>query len=74
MKQGLVQATTAFAAAPIDHPGSERIWHATYVLYERIFDYLACGWMVALPNAPMHHHTYGAVLEWRCECKMPRPR
>lgn len=50
-----------------------REWHATYVLYHKIRDYLACGWMVVIPNAPMHHHQYSVLMEWRCDCNMPRP-
>jgi hypothetical protein len=50
-----------------------RTWHATYVLYDRIPDYLACGWMVAIPNGNAHFSTYGVVMEWLCACPMPRP-
>lgn len=39
-----------------------------------IDDWLRCGWMVLPPNAPMHHHLYGVLMEWRCVCKIPRPR
>ena len=54
---------------------TERAWYATYVRYEHILDYLACGWMVAIPNAAMPtHHSYGIVMEWRCTCKIARPR
>lgn len=74
MKQDLVQADTASAAAPIGHPRSERVWHATYVLYEHIRDYLACGWMVAIPNGAGRLNWYGIVMEWRCDCKIVRPR
>ena len=52
---------------------SEHTWHATYVIYDRVRDYLACGWMVVVPNAAMHHHHYGILMEWRCDCKIPRP-
>ena len=51
-----------------------RTWHATYVLYDRIPDYLACGWMVALPNAASHINFYGVTMEWLCDCKMVRPQ
>lgn len=51
-----------------------RTWHATYVLYHLIHDYLACGWMVALPNDACHINAYGVVMEWRCDCKIARPR
>ncbi len=49
-----------------------RIFH--YVTYARVPDWLACGWMVSIPNAPMYHHVYGLTLEWLCDCKMPRPQ
>lgn len=52
---------------------TERTWHATYVLYERIRDHLACGWMVCIPNESSHINAYGVVMEWRCSCKMARP-
>lgn len=51
-----------------------RTWHATYVLYHRIHDHLACGWMVAIPNDSSHINFYGVVMEWRCDCKMARPQ
>ncbi len=52
---------------------TERTWHATYVLYEHIRDYLACGWMVAIPNGVSHINAYGITMEWRCDCKIVRP-
>ena len=52
---------------------SERTRHATYVLYHQILDYLACGWIVAIPNETSHINAYGVVMEWRCDCKIPRP-
>ena len=52
---------------------NQRTWHATYVLYEHIRDYLALGWMVAIPNAACHVNAYGVVMEWRCNCKIARP-
>lgn len=51
-----------------------RVWHATYVLYHQIADHLACGWMVAIPNDSSHVNFYGVVMEWRCDCKIARPR
>ena len=53
---------------------TDRTWHATYVLYHHIADHLALGWMVAMPNEAMHHHAYGIVMEWRCDCKIARPK
>lgn len=49
-----------------------RVFH--HVRYERIEDWLRCGWMIAIPNAPMHHHAYGQMLEWLCDCRMARPQ
>jgi len=51
-------------------PECRTFHHATY---DRIRDYLACGWMIVMPNAPMHHHHYGVIVEWRCDCKLARP-
>ncbi len=50
----------------------DRIFH--HVNYDRALDWLRCGWMVLMPNGPMHHHHYGLVLEWICDCKMVKPR
>jgi len=50
----------------------DRIFH--YTTYDRLRDWLSCGWLVVPPNAPMHHHHYGVVVEWLCDCKMVRPR
>lgn len=44
-----------------------------FVTYDRALDWLRVGWIVAIPNAPMHHHHYGVTLEWLCDCKMVRP-
>jgi hypothetical protein len=45
-----------------------------YVAYAQVPDWLACGWRVVIPNAAMHHHFYGVLMEWLCDCKMARPR
>lgn len=45
-----------------------------YVVYDRIPDWLACGWIAVLPATLMHHHAYGIVMEWLCDCKLPRPQ
>ena len=50
----------------------ERVLH--YVIYPLIPDWLACGWQVVIPNGSMHHHHYGVVMEWLCDCKMARPK
>lgn len=50
----------------------DRVLH--YVTYDRLRDWLASGWQVVPPNGPMHHHVYGVVVEWLCDCKMVRPQ
>ncbi len=50
----------------------DRIFH--HAPLSRIADWLSCGWLVVLPNGPMHHHHYGLMLEWLCDCKPPRPK
>jgi hypothetical protein len=57
--------------------------HSPHMKRDRIFkhiglhqahDALACGWLVVMPNASMHHHVYGIVMEWLCDCKIPNTR
>lgn len=43
-----------------------------FVAYDRIEDHLRLGWMVAIPNGPTHHEHYGIVLQWMCDCQIPR--
>lgn len=50
----------------------ERVFHQ--VTYDRVHDWLRCGWIVVIPNAPMHHHHYGVLVEWLCQCNMVRPK
>jgi hypothetical protein len=50
----------------------DRTFH--YVTHDRALDWLRCGWLVVYPNNAMHHHHYGIVVEWLCDCKMVRPR
>lgn len=50
---------------------TERIF--AYATWPNLLDWLDCGWMVARPNGVMHHHHYGAIVEWRCSCKVARP-
>jgi hypothetical protein len=50
----------------------DRLFH--YVTYDRVADWLSCGWLIVPANAPMHHHHYGLVLEWLCDCRIARPR
>lgn len=45
-----------------------------YVTYDRLPAWLDCGWLIWMPNGPMHHHFYGVVVEWLCDCRMPRPQ
>jgi hypothetical protein len=56
----------------LEASGRDRIFH--YCTYDRIPDWLRCGWLIVMPNKEMHHHHYGLVLEWLCECTMVRPR
>ena len=42
-----------------------------FVRFERIEDHFRQGWVVSIPNAPMHHHHYGIELAWLCECPVP---
>lgn len=42
--------------------------------HHQLTDWLACGWMVARPNAPMHHHEYSFLCVWLCDCLMAMPR
>lgn len=44
-----------------------------YVTFERVEDFLRCGWVVMIPNDVMHHHYYGVPMEWLCDCKIVRP-
>lgn len=50
----------------------DRIFH--WVRHNELSDWLALGWIVAKPNAAMHHHDYSFFCEWLCDCKMPRPQ
>lgn len=51
---------------------ADRIFH--HVTWDRLTDWLCCGWMMSKPNALMHHHEYGVLVEWLCDCKMARPQ
>jgi hypothetical protein len=42
-----------------------------FVRFDRIEEHLALGWMVMIPNVPMHHHHYGVELKWICGCRVP---
>ncbi len=41
-----------------------------FVRYSQIEDFLRLGWVVMIPNAPMHHHAYGIEMRWVCDCKI----
>ena len=45
-----------------------------FVRYSQIEDFLRLGWMVMIPNAPMHHHHYGIEMKFICDCKLPVAR
>lgn len=46
-------------------------WFA-FVPHHRIQDFLDCGWHIA--NVDLDHHgEYSALLQWLCNCPLPRP-
>lgn len=51
----------------------KRVRILKYIGYAHVRDALACGWIVVMPNGPMHHHWYGITMEWLCDCTMPLP-
>lgn len=42
-----------------------------FVRFDKIEDHLRQGWMILIPNAPMHHHHYSCELAWICSCPVP---
>jgi hypothetical protein len=48
----------------------DRIFH--WARHANVNDWLLCGWILT-PCEPMHHHEYSFMVEWLCDCKMPRP-
>ncbi len=42
-----------------------------FVRFDQVEDHLRQGWMVMIPNGPMHHHHYGVELKWICHCPLP---
>ena len=44
-----------------------------FVRFKDVTDFLRLGWMVSIPNAPMHHHYYGIELKWLCNCPIATP-
>jgi hypothetical protein len=45
-----------------------------WALHHQIEDFLRAGWIIAKVNAPMHHHEYGFICQWLCDCKPVIPR
>jgi hypothetical protein len=45
-----------------------------FARFSKIEDFLRLGWMVSIPNAPMHHHHYGVELKWICSCQIVTPK
>ena len=39
-----------------------------FVSFARVEDHLRLGWMIAIPNRPMHHHYYG--IEMKCDLRL----
>lgn len=42
-----------------------------FARFDAVNTLLEQGWMIAIPNAPMHHHYYGIELKWVCPCPIP---
>jgi len=42
-----------------------------FVRFAAVEDHLRIGWMMAMPNGPMHHHYYGIEMKWICNCEIP---
>jgi hypothetical protein len=42
--------------------------------HHQIEDFLRAGWIIAPVNAPMHHHYYGFICQWLCDCPPVIPR
>lgn len=49
----------------------KRPYAMRYARFEAVEDFLRQGWMIAIPNAIMHHHHYGIELAWLCACPVP---
>lgn len=43
-----------------------------FVVHDRVFDYLLCGWQIAQTDMG-HHSYYSILLNWPCNCKMVEP-
>jgi hypothetical protein len=41
------------------------------VPFRAIEDHFRLGWVILIPNAPMHHHHYSCELAWICDCPVP---
>lgn len=45
-----------------------------YVPHHAALDWLRCGWiMVRQHGTSRQHDGYHSLMEWLCNCKMPRP-
>jgi hypothetical protein len=42
-----------------------------FVRFAEIEDHFRLGWMMSIPNGPMHHDYYGIVMKWVCDCEIP---
>jgi hypothetical protein len=42
-----------------------------FVDYDNIPLYLEMGWMAPEPICFDHHHFYGIIMFWLCDCKPP---
>ena len=43
-----------------------------YVIYNRVFNYMRLGWMVAADLGPPHSE-YSCLMCWPCSCKCVEP-
>lgn len=42
--------------------------------HRQLEDFLRAGWLIAKVNSPMHHHEYGFLCVWICDCDAVIPR
>ena len=42
--------------------------------HHQIEDFLRAGWIIAKVNSPMHHHEYGFLCVWICNCDPVIPK
>lgn len=48
-------------------------WILRYVAHENVFDYMKCGWHLAIPDLGHPHNQYSVAMSWLCNCKMVEP-